>query len=304
MLALGTVKHGNKAWIELGPLQFQPSEFAKVAVILALAAYLVGHPWSVRSWKGLFSGPYLWLGITVILVILQQDLGTTIVLTLSSLVFMGIAGTRFRFWGAPLLVMIALGGILIVPHMGGHRVDRFKAWLNPSDKTIQASYQPYNSLIAVGSGGLLGRGFCMSRQKWFYLPGAHNDYIMAIIAEELGLVFTVLFLFVPYLFMIFRGFTIGHRAPDEFSALVAIGCTVMLATQALVNMSVTLNLLPCTGIPLPFISYGGTSLIASMMMAGLILNVSGMQPGPRLRRPGEVMAPTGGGATVPLTAGR
>jgi cell division protein FtsW len=124
----------------------------------------------------------------------------------------------------------------------------------------------------------------MSRQKWFYLPGAHNDYILAIVSEELGFIFTILFLFVPYIFMIFRGFTVAHRAPDEFSALVAAGCTVMLTTQALVNMCVVTNLIPCMGINLPFISSGGTSLIASMMMAGLLLNVSGQRIGQQ-RRP-------------------
>lgn len=281
VLAIGTAKHGNKAWIPIGPFQFQPSEFAKVAIIIVLAVFLAERPWSVRSWKGLFTGPYLIIGVPIILIVCQQDLGTATVLALASIILLAIAGTKFRFWGFPMLALLFLAALVV---MTGHRAERIDAWQHPFDETIQASYQPRNSLIAVGSGGVLGRGFCMSRQKWFYLPGAHNDYILAIVSEELGFIFTIIFLFVPYIFMIFRGFTVAHRAPDEFSALVAAGCTVMLTTQALVNMCVVTNLIPCMGINLPFISYGGTSLLASMMMAGLLLNVSGQRSGQQ-RRP-------------------
>ncbi|HEY3377100.1 MAG TPA: putative peptidoglycan glycosyltransferase FtsW [Armatimonadota bacterium] len=279
VLVWGTAKHGNKAWIPLGPFQFQPSEFAKVALMLILPAYIAEHPWSIRSWKGLFTGPYLIIGVPLVLIAVG-DMGTATVFAFASVALMAVAGTKFRFWGVPLLALISLAAIVI---LSGHRVNRIEAWRHPFDESIQESYQPRNSLIAVGSGTMFGRGFCMSRQKWFYLPGAHNDYILAIIAEELGFVFMLLFLFVPYLFMIFRGFTVAHRAPDEYSALVAAGCTIMLTTQALVNMAVVTNLIPCIGMNMPFISYGGTSLIASMMMAGLLLNVSGMRTGKQSR---------------------
>lgn len=275
VLAVGPQLHGNRAWIRLGSLgTFQPSEFAKVAVILALSAYLAKRPWSLKSLRALLAGPYWFLLVPVGLICAQGDLGSAAVMGLSILVLLGVAGTQFRFWGLPLLGMLALALMVV---LAGHRAARIQAWLHPFERSIEASFQPRNSLIAVGSGGVFGRGLCASRQKWHYLPGAHNDYIVAIVAEELGFIGTVLFLFAPYLFLVYRGFTIAHRAPDEFGAMVAAGCTIMLATQALINIAVVLNIIPCMGITLPFISYGGSSLIASMMMAGLLLNVSTLQ---------------------------
>ena len=276
LLMVAPVLHGNKAWIKVLGFQFQPSEFAKVALILVLSSFLASRPWVVRSWKGLLTGPYAIIFIGVGLILAQDDLGTATVMAIASIVIVAIAGTRFRFWGVPLLIGLLLASAVV---LSGHRAVRIEAWQHPFNEKIRETFQPRNSLIAVGSGGWFGRGFCQSRQKWGYLPGAHNDYILGIICEELGFVFTLLFLFVPYLFMIFRGFAIAHRAPDEFSALVASGCIVMISTQALVNLCVVTNLIPCMGINLPFISYGGTSLIASMMMAGLLLNVSGLRQG-------------------------
>lgn len=281
VLAVGTAKHGNRAWISLAGMQFQPSEFAKVAMAIILAASIATNPDSTRSLRGLFTGPYLYLLLPLILILAQGDLGTATVFALASILTIGIAGAKFRYWGLPLLVMLTLAAGYVLT---GNHAGRIAAWRDPMNESLSQSYQPRNSLIAIGSGGLIGRGFCQSREKWFYLPGPHNDYILSVIAEELGFVFTLLFLFAPYLFMIFRGFTVAHKAPDEFSALVATGCVVMLATQALANMFVVTNLIPCMGINLPFISYGGTSLIASMMMAGLILNVSRQRGQQRQRR--------------------
>lgn len=280
VLAFGKATHGNTSWLSLGPFKLQPSELAKVAIIIILAAFLAARPWAVRSWKGLIFGPYLYLGLPLVLIIAQGDLGTATVFAIGGITLLAIAGTRFRFWGVPVLVLLGLGAMVVLT---GHRADRIEAWRNPLDTRNAASFQPRYSLLAIGSGGLFGEGFCQSRAKWS-LPGAHNDYIFAVIAEELGLFLLLLFLFVPFLFLTFRGFTIAHRAPDEFSALVAAGCTVMLVTQTLVNMFVDTNLFPCMGITLPFISYGGSSLMASMMMAGLLLNVSGIRLGQRSRQ--------------------
>jgi len=175
-----------------------------------------------------------------------------------------------------------------VMKFGGSRIDRIGAWIDPEGTHTNAGYQVMHSLIAVGSGGMLGRGFCQSLQKWSYVPGAQNDSILAIIAEEMGFILTLAVIFLPFTFLAFRGFSIAHRAPDEFSALVAAGATVMLTTQALINMAVALNCIPTTGITLPFISSGGSSLIASMMMAGLLLNVSALRP--LQLRPGDPAA--------------
>ncbi|MHB9131272.1 MAG: FtsW/RodA/SpoVE family cell cycle protein [Armatimonadota bacterium] len=292
--------HGNINWYKLGPVQIQPSEFAKVGLVLVLSAYLASRPWMVKSWRGLLTGPLLIVFVPVVIIVGQRDLGTVFVILMSSVAFLAIAGTKFRFWGYPLLVLGAVGVLVMISgprvlyKVMGARAERFVAWQNPMDTSIKESYQPLHSLIAVGSGGLLGRGFCQSREKWFYLPGAQNDYIMAVIAEEIGFLRILLILFVPYLFFIYRGFSIAHRAPDEYTALIASGATAFLAVQALINMAVVLNLLPCMGINLPFISYGGSSIIASMMMAGLILNVSSLRP---VRKS---VAPTPDGAKAPL----
>jgi cell division protein FtsW len=264
-------RHGNRSW--LGPIQ--PSEFAKVGVIIALATYLVWHPWATKTLKAVGKGPLIFLLGTVGLIGLQKDLGTASVVACSLLVMLLIAGVRFVWVAVPGAVIICLMAFFV---LSGHRAGRIDAWQDPLNEANPASYQVRNSLIAVGSGGMMGRGFCQSRQKWFYLPAAQNDSILAIVAEELGFARLVLFVLFPYMILIYRGFTIAHRAPDEFGALVAAGCTTMLATQALINMAVVTNVIPSMGINLPFISYGGSSLVASMAMAGLLLNVSAMRP--------------------------
>jgi len=288
VLVLGQSKHGNKSWV----MGIQPSEFAKVGIVLTLSAYLARNPWMVKTMRSLFAGPVWFLFIPAALIMGQKDLGTTLMVVLATMIMLMIAGTKARYIGI-LLAVLALpmfGLILVKPRTA----ERFRAWAQPENRTIIASDQPRNSLIAIGSGGLLGRGFCQSRQKWFYLPASQNDSIFAVIAEEFGFFLTVLLLFCPYLFLIFRGFSIAHGAPDEFHTLVAMGSTVMIATQALINLGMAMNLLPTIGINLPFISYGGSSIIASMMMAGLLLNVSTLRSATATRpetAPGDAMQP-------------
>ena len=269
VLFFGVELHGNVNTINLFGFRFQPSELMKVAITLVLASYLASNPRAIKTPRALIV-PYLLFLIPLGIIVLQKDLGTASVFGLACLIILAIGGVKFRYWGVPLIVLLALGGVLVI---SSHRVERIDAWLNPFVDTA-ASYQPRNALIAIGSGGMTGRGFTESRQKWHYLPAAHNDYIFAIIAEEGGFLWTFVLIFAPYLYLVYRGFTIAHRAPDEFSALLAAGCTTMLVTQAVINMAVVTNLMPCMGINLPFISYGGTSLIASLMLAGLLLNVS------------------------------
>lgn len=271
VLVFADTRHGNKSW--LGPIQ--PSEFAKVGVIVTLAAYLCRRSWMVKSFKSLLKGPIWFLLVPGGLIIAQKDLGTAAIVVLSIAIILVIAGVKARYIVIPLtLAAVFIAAIVL----SGKRVERIDAWLNAEGNPTGAGFQTLHSLIANGSGGLWGRGFCLSREKWSFLPAAQNDSIVAIIAEELGLLLTVVMLFLPLMFLVFRGFSVAHRAPDEFGALVAIGCTVMLATQALVNIAVALNAIPCIGVNLPFISYGGSSLTASMMMGGLLLNVSSMRP--------------------------
>jgi cell division protein FtsW len=294
VLLIGAAKHGNRAWIPVLGAQFQPSELAKVAVVLALAAFMARRPWMVKTWAGLVRGPVWFLLVPVCLVAAQGDLGTVLVMAAGILVLLQIGGMPMIYVAVPAagIGVLLLGVLLLGPVMGKfvgeHRAARVQAWLNPFASTLPEAHQPRHSLIAIGSGGAIGRGFCDSREKWFYLPGAHNDYILAIIAEEVGFFGTLLLVFVPCGYLMLRGFAVARTAPDEFSALLAAGCTAMITVQALINMAVVLNVIPSMGITLPFISYGGTSLIASMLMAGLLLNVARLQTAPA---PAEEPAP-------------
>ena len=272
VLVIGKAKHGNQSWL----FGIQPSEYVKVAIVITLSAYLVLKPWTIKTWQGLWRGPIWFVLVPCALIMGQKDLGTTLMVLVATVIMLMIAGVKARYIGI-ILACLAVP-LMILIHMKPATAQRFSAWMHPENRAIVASDQPRNALIAIGSGGVFGRGFCQGRQKWFYLPASQNDSIFAVIAEELGLFMTVLLLFLPYLFLVFRGFSIAHRAPDEFCSLVAMGSTVMLATQALINMAMTMNVLPTIGINLPFISYGGSSVTASMMMAGLLLNVSTLRP--------------------------
>ncbi len=300
VLVFGKLTHGNQAYFRIGTIQFQPSEFAKVAIILTLSALLARRPSLLKTWEGLCRGPIWFVIVPAVLILLEQDLGMTIAVTVATTLILLVAGMKFRFLGVPLLV-IGLGIFLVYGTLaaatGGKpwkkfegtkletRFNRVRAWLNPWDGSIKESFHPRNSLIAIGSGGMVGRGVTEGRQKWFYLPAPHNDYIVAVMAEEIGFLGIAVFVFGLYSLLIFRGFSIAHRAPDEYAALVAVGCTMMLAVSALINISVASNAIPSMGLNLPFVSYGGSSLIASMMMAGLLLNVAALQPA-RDRRAG------------------
>lgn len=300
VLVFAKVTHGNQAYFRIGTIQFQPSEFAKIAIILTLPAMLARRPELLKNLRGLFNGPAWFVIVPAGLVALEQDIGMTIAISLATTVILLIAGMKFRFVGMPILAVALLGllvyGTLTAATHGKPwekfkgtkmetRINRVRAWLNPWDDTIQESYQLRQSLIAIGSGGVLGRGVTEGRQKWFYLPAPHNDYIVANIAEEIGFLGIAVFIFGLYSLLIFRGFSIAHSAPDEYAALVAVGCTVMLAVSALINIAVASNAMPSMGLNLPFVSYGGSSLIASMMMAGLLLNISAIHPA-RDRRSG------------------
>jgi cell division protein FtsW len=295
VLIFAPERHGNRASIDIGPVQLQASEFAKIAIVLTLSAFLARRPWMVKSWQGLVRGPLWFVLVPLVLIGAEKDMGMTFAITLSTTIILLIAGMKFRYVGVPLLLLgtlvaVVAGGVKIVNNAthgalmqkimetGGQRFERILAWHDPMDDSLAASFHPRNSLIAIGSGGLFGRGLTQGRQKWFYLPAPHNDYIVAVIAEEIGFIGILGAVLLLYGLLVFRGFSIAHRAPDEYGALVAAGCTVMIAVTALVNICVVTNMLPSIGLNLPFVSYGGSSLIASMMMAGLLLNVAGQQP--------------------------
>ncbi len=268
-----TTVNDSRAWIRLGGGLFsmQPSEIAKLSLIIYFANWLSRRGEKVSNVTyGLIPFAVM-LGLVCGLVMLEPDLGTTVVLVM-------IAGTVYFAAGANVLHILGAIGLGIVAFWGlvelfGFENSRIEAFKDPWKYYSGAGYQPIHAQYALGSGGLLGEGLGQSRQKFQWLPQAHTDTIFAIIGEELGLIGTVLVLG-AFLLLAYRGYRIAQNAPDPFAALVAIGITSWLVFQALLNIAVTTSLVPFTGLTLPFLSYGSTSLIMCMVSAGILLNIS------------------------------
>ncbi|MBU0647628.1 FtsW/RodA/SpoVE family cell cycle protein, partial [Patescibacteria group bacterium] len=205
------------------------------------------------------------------LVMLQPDLGTMLVISLTASVLFFVAGARIRH--ILIACISALGVVWLLIVSSSYRLARLKAFLNPEESLLGIGYHIQQALVAVGSGGWLGRGFGKSMQKYSYLPEVSGDSIFAVMAEELGFIRIVLFLLV-YILFLFRGLQIAKKAPDVFGRLLAIGIVTWLGFQAFINMAAMLSLVPLTGLPLPFVSYGGSSLIMSMVGVGVLYNIS------------------------------
>ncbi|MEW6730666.1 MAG: putative lipid II flippase FtsW [Acidobacteriota bacterium] len=265
------VTKGTHRFIRLVGFSFQPSELAKIALIVFLAYYLEKRVEEIKSIKRTFVPCAVAAAIMMGLILLGKDLGTTFVLALVVGIMLIVAGVPLRYLLACTLPALPLlyWQLFHVPY----RLERLKAFLDPWRYARDEGFQVVQSLIAVGSGGIHGLGLAQGRQKFFYLPEAHTDFIYAVVGEELGLVgaATVVLFFVIFLW---RGLRAARSAPDSFGNLLAIGLTTMLATQALFNISVVLSLVPAKGIPLPFISYGGSSLLISLLSVGVLLNLS------------------------------
>jgi cell division protein FtsW len=272
VLFWGITVNGARSWL-LVPgtsLRFQPSEFAKVALIVATARYFAKFPLGIPNWRRA-TMPFLMLGAVAILIAVEPDMGTAAVIAAAALAYFHIAGAKLsHIVGAS---GIGLAAAAVMVSRNPYQLDRLVAYLHRADLPHAEGYQATQSLIALGSGGLTGLGYCGSVWKYFYLPAAITDSILAIIGEELGLVATwaIVALFI---FLVVRGMTIAARASDRFSGLVAAGVTCLLGVQALVNIAVATDCIPPTGVPLPFVSYGGSSLLFSLVGIGLLLNVS------------------------------
>jgi cell division protein FtsW len=266
-----TEVNGARQWIRLGWFSMQPTEIAKLTMLIYFA------DWLSRRSERLGNVTYglipfaVTLGVICGLVMLEGDLGTTIVLV-------AIAGAVYFAAGADVLhiggaALLAAGAFWSMVKIAPYRQERIAAWLDPFAYYSKAGYQPVHALYALGSGGLFGEGLGQARQKFQWLPQAHTDAIFAIIGEEFGLLGT-LFVIACFLFIAYRGFRIAGRSHDPFAALLAVGLTSWLIFQALTNVAVVTTLLPFTGLTLPFLSYGGSSLIMCMVAAGILLNIS------------------------------
>src|SRR5581483_489188 len=272
VFAFGRI-NGAHRWIRYHGLSFQPSEVAKLVVIIYLAFFLERRAANgeIGDFKRTFLPTCLLVGVFVGMVLIEPDLGTALLIAAALPVLHYAAGVPIRFHALAAVVLSPIAYYQLY-HVG-FRADRLKAFWNPFDYSLKEGFQTVQSLIAVGSGGISGLGFAAGRQKLLFLPEAHTDFIFSIIAEELGLIGAVTLILV-FGVLLWRGLRAGLRTPDGFGRLLAIGLTMSIVLQAFFNISVTINLLPAKGLPLPFISYGGTSLILTMVAAGLLLNVS------------------------------
>ncbi|MBU0614345.1 putative lipid II flippase FtsW [Patescibacteria group bacterium] len=265
---LGTFAH---SWINIAGFSFQPSEFAKLTILIYLASWLATHKETITDFKqGLL--PFLAiLGLLGLLIFLQPDLGTLSIIFASSFMVYFVAGGKMSHIVGLGALAATLFGLAI--KLSPYRFTRFTTFLHPELDPQGIGYQINQALLAVGSGGIFGRGYGHSLQKFQYLPEVIGDSIFAIMSEELGFVLTVLFILV-YIWMIVRGLGIAQEASDTFSRLLVVGIISWFGLQAFVNIGSMVGIMPITGVPLPFLSYGGTSLVVSFLAAGIVLNIS------------------------------
>ncbi len=253
--------NGTRRWLRLGPVSFQPVELAKLSLLLYLASFIARRGETMASFGRGLLPPLIMAGLMAGLTMMQPDMGNAVVLMVLTLALAYLGGARPSHMG------------LIAVAMKPYRLRRMAAFLNPWNDPQNAGFQIIQSFLALGSGGWFGRGLGESKQKLFYLPESHTDFIFAIIGEELGAVGALVVVGL-FALLIWRGLRIGLRAPEPFGAYLALGLTVMLATQTLVNLGVVTGLLPTKGLPLPFISFGGSALTMTLFSTGILLNIS------------------------------
>ncbi|MCX6715819.1 MAG: FtsW/RodA/SpoVE family cell cycle protein [Candidatus Taylorbacteria bacterium] len=263
--------NGASRWIDFGIFSFQPSEFLKIASVIYFAAWLHFAKDRIKRMKfGLL--PYIIImAILGTLLLIQSDTDTLVIIGFTGIIMFMIAGMPFRH----LVLSLVLLGIVVagVIYFRPYAMERFKVYLNPTANTHGSAYQINQSLIAIGSGGMFGRGFGQSIQKFGYLPQPTDDSIFAVAAEEFGLVGGAVLLLLYCLFAL-SSFRIGNRSPDVFGGMLAIGFAVLVVTESFLNMAAMLGLVPISGLPLLFVSHGGTALIITLAGAGIVANVS------------------------------
>ncbi len=263
---------GVKRWFVLGPINFQPSETAKFALIILFSTLISANYRQMKRPSFVFFLLGI-LGLTCVLVIAEPHISATILIFLIGVVLMIVGGLQMRYiigGGA-----IAVGGIAALMFSGaiGYGSDRIKYWLDPWLDPSGKGFQTIQSLLAIGSGDIMGRGIGQSRQKYLWVPEPHNDFIFSIVCEELGLIGAMVIIAI-FALLVWRGFTIAMRSSDKFGSLLAIGLTFQVGLQAMLNIFVVTNTMPNTGISLPFFSYGGTSLVLLLAEMGIVLSVS------------------------------
>ncbi len=271
MPSLGSVEGGARRWLSLRLFTFEPSEFAKLALVVFLARLISARPDGASSFTRVGFPALFWVGVCFALVMRQPDLGTASIYLVTAFVMLFAGGARLMHLAIE--AAVAIPALLGFVYASPYRRDRFLAFLHPWKDPQGTGYHIIQSLYALGSGGLLGLGLGQSRQKFGYLPAQHTDFIFSIIGEELGFIgaLAVLILFLAFAY---RGIRIAMRAEDRFGFFLATGITASITVQALINVGVVTSSWPVTGVPLPFISYGGTSLVITLFAVGLLASVS------------------------------
>lgn len=280
VLLFGQEVNGAKRWINIAGIQFQPSEIAKFSMILLLARLTCLYGERAEDFRhGVLGFGLAMLGLLVPLA-LEKHLSAIMLMGMVGVVMMFVAGTRIKWLSLGAAAAAAFA--LIYISLMGYAGDRVTAWLHPEQDPGDTGYQILQSLYAIGSGGVFGLGFGKSRQKYLYLPFQYNDYIFAIICEELGLI-GALAIIALFSAMIARGYWIALRARDRFSTVLASGLITLIAVQTILNLGVVTNLLPSTGIALPFFSYGGTALAVNLGEMGILLSISRYRNEPKIQ---------------------
>lgn len=268
VILVGQSSNGSTRWLKIGPIQLQPSEIAKISMILFMALLLSKIPKQVKDLKSIIK--ILAFVIPMAGVIAVSNLSTAIIVAGIAVIMIFVVSPRYKEF--IMLGGVAVGLMIVGINMAGYRAERIKAWLHPEEFPDKA-YQTLQGLYAIGSGGLFGKGLGASVQKLGYVPEAQNDFIFTIICEELGL-FGAICVMLLFILLLWRCMVIANNAPDLFSALVVVGVMGHIALQVVLNIMVVTNWMPNTGIILPFISYGGTSIAILLTEMGLVLNVS------------------------------
>jgi cell division protein FtsW len=263
--------NGTRRWLRLGPVSLQPAELAKLVLVIYLAAFLTRRRDVLADARRGLLPPLAVAGALAALVLAQPDLGNSLTLVAVTFALLYLAGSRTRHLLMVVGAALPLLGAAI--WLAPYRLRRVSMFLDPWSDPRGGGFQIIQSWLALGSGGLTGRGIGESRQKLFYLPEAHTDFIFAIVGEELGFLGAA-GIIAAFAVLVWRGLRIGLRAPDAFGAYLALGLTLLIATETLVNLGVVTGLLPTKGLPLPFISFGGSALLTTMLATGLLLNVS------------------------------
>lgn len=268
---IGSIRNGSRSWFGIGGLGIQPSEFMKLAMIIFTSKYIYNNPKSMRYIKKGAVPILLVVMLAFFLIMLQPDFGTGTILVMTIIAMLFISGVDFSFFMK--IGVVGLIGVVILILIAPYRMERIVSFLNPWNDPLGTGFQAIQSLYAIGPGGLFGMGFGNSIQKHFYLPEPQTDFIFSIISEELGII-GIISVSILFLIIILRCIKISVKSPDSFSKFLSFGITFQLSFQTLLNLAVVVGLIPVTGVTLPFFSYGGSSLLITMISMGIVLNIS------------------------------